>query len=356
MNRHLLGKKSWNVYNEANVAKVRRDEADARAREEEEKLQREQHESENRMRLLRGESVRSSSPPAISPQIEKKDRKGESYTKPQLKRRRLANEDDTDRDIRLAETEAESQKKQQEGKEKLWKPRTDANAPLYDNAGHIVLFPEDEPISKRARRKAEKKKEIDEKKGQKLREDEDQYLMRFSNAAGYGQSLKSPWYISSAPVSEHMDTQFPDKNVWGKEDLHRRERESARLEINDPLAFMKRGVRQLKDVETERRRWNDERRKELEELKTQQREEDTERRNRKESRHLRHHRKHRHSSQINEVDSFDKYYNASHEKTKRRDDYYRERHHPTHRRHRERQHEQHRSPSPRNRKHIFKDR
>ena len=30
---HLLGKKSWNVYNTDNVERVRKDEAEARARE-----------------------------------------------------------------------------------------------------------------------------------------------------------------------------------------------------------------------------------------------------------------------------------------------------------------------------------
>lgn len=51
----------------------------------------------------------------------------------------------------------------------------------------------------------------------------------------------------------------------------RKEREKARINASDPLAAMKRGVRQLKATEQARKRWNDEKRKELEALKAEDR-------------------------------------------------------------------------------------
>ena len=63
---------------------------------------------------------------------------------------------------------------------------------------------------------------------------------------------------------------MPEKNVWGNEDPMRKEREKARMDVNDPLAAMKRGVRQLKATEAERKRWNEEKRKQLEALKSEQ--------------------------------------------------------------------------------------
>lgn len=234
-----------------------------------------------------------------------------------------------------------------EGKEKVWKPRTSANAPLFDKTGHLALFAEEGKIA----RKTKKKEEVEREKNRQLRGVGDQYGMRLSDAAGYGQSLQSPWYFSPAPGNESAEAQFPNKNVWGNEDPPRREREAARLDLNDPLAFMKRGVRQLKGVEAERRKWIDERRKELEELKAQ-REEDRERRKHEERRHARHSRKHGHSSRTNEADSLDNSSNLSQEKTKRskyRDSYGHDKHSFSHHRHRDRRHSRHRSLSPRHR-------
>ena len=57
---HLLGKKSWNVYNTDNVERVRRDEADARAREEAAEQLMQEQDAERRIALLRGEE-----PPAV---------------------------------------------------------------------------------------------------------------------------------------------------------------------------------------------------------------------------------------------------------------------------------------------------
>lgn len=95
--------------------------------------------------------------------------------------------------------------------------------------------------------------------------------MRFSNAAGFKETAgRQPWYSSSGQAATAPDA-MPEKNVWGNEDPMRQNREKARMDVNDPLAAMKRGVRKLKATERERKRWNDEKRKEIEDLKADER-------------------------------------------------------------------------------------
>lgn len=145
--------------------------------------------------------------------------------------------------------------------------RPSVDAPLTDEAGHISLFPEEATGKKQKRdRYFDKDSEVETEAAKKKREFEDQYTMRFSNAAGFKQNLEMPWYSSA---SQEITTQFdvPNKDVWGNEDLGRREREKQRMDANDPLAAMKKGVRQLRGVEEERRRWCEERKNELEALK-----------------------------------------------------------------------------------------
>jgi hypothetical protein len=141
-----------------------------------------------------------------------------------------------------------------------------SDAPLLDSTGHINLFP-----SEAARKPAEKNKEAEKEAADKNRSYEDQYTMRFSNAAGNRQSAgQMPWYSSSSRDVLAPDA-MPEKDVWGNEDSMRQEREKARLDANDPLAAIKRGVRQLKSVELERKNWNQERKRELDALKEAER-------------------------------------------------------------------------------------
>ncbi|KAJ5561399.1 hypothetical protein N7461_000160 [Penicillium sp. DV-2018c] len=228
---HLLGKKSWNVYNAENIERVRRDEAQAKAREEENDRLMQEVDAERRIKILRGERPPTPPPPPHS---------------------HLPN---VDLDLTESPTTPEMM---------LASRKTDAaQAPITDEAGHINLFPA-------ASAKTEKNREAEAESARKKRSYEDQYTMRFSNAAGFKESVgKSPWY-SSADQTATAPGAMPEKDVWGNEDPRRKERVQARMSANDPLAAIKRGVRQLRTTEQERKRWNDEKRREIEALKAEE--------------------------------------------------------------------------------------
>ncbi|KAL6240050.1 hypothetical protein BDW75DRAFT_1651 [Aspergillus navahoensis] len=257
---HLLGKKSWNVYNPENIARVRRDEAQAKAQEEEDERRMQEVDAERRILLLRGEQPPTPPPSQTTSQAE--SRPHTDYTRGHRKRRRLAGENDTDRDIRFAREDAELALAKRE--ELIHARKRKNDAPLHDSDGHINLFPEE-----RSQKWVEKNSEAVKEAADKQRSYEDQYTMRFSNAAGFRQDVgKNPWYSSSRGDGILLTEPMPSKDVWGNEDPLRREREKARIDLNDPLAAMKKGIRQLKTVEEQRKKWNQERSRELDALKS----------------------------------------------------------------------------------------
>ena len=220
--------------------------------------------AERRIKILRGERPPTPPPPPpfrpSSESATRPDRKAGDDTRHLRKRRRVAGEDDTDRDIRYArEDAAHAIAKQEELALASRKSDKTAQAPILDAAGHINLFPA-------ASAKSEKNPEAEAENARKKRSYEDQYTMRFSNAAGFKETIgQKPWY-SSGGQDAIAPGAMSEKNVWGNEDPRRKERERARMDVNDPLAAMKRGVRQLKSTEQERKRWNDNKRKEIESL------------------------------------------------------------------------------------------
>lgn len=239
---------------------MRRDEAQAQAREEEEERHMQEVDAQRRIQILRGERL--STPPPPPPSSTEQDKtsrreEGEEARILNRKRRRLAGEDDTDRDIRVAREEAQFV----DGKA-LARPRT-SDAPLEDKTGHINLFPTETARNKPTEKNAEVEAELAATK----RKFEDQYTMRFSNAAGFNQAIgQKPWYSSSGQEVAPREA-LPGRDVWGNEDPMRKQREMSRMDANDPLAAMRKGVRQLRSVEQERQKWNDERARELEALK-----------------------------------------------------------------------------------------
>ncbi|KAK5115186.1 hypothetical protein LTR85_009944 [Meristemomyces frigidus] len=269
---HLLGKKSWNVYNTDNVDRVRRDEAEAKAREEAEEQRMQEEDAARRTATLRGEIL----PDLIESPAETPDVAGRGRTKRSRdadglprgrKRRRVRGEDDTDKDIRYAREDAEAGAK---ARQALVKNDVE-DAPLVDRAGHLQLIPAPD---EKAIRKAEKNAEVEAEKAKKRKRDEDQYTMRFSNAAGFKNGMERPWYASNklsnsteTPSKAVVLADAQEKDVWGNADPRRKEREQSRILSSDPFAAMQQAQRQLEQSGRDREKWEKERVAELEELK-----------------------------------------------------------------------------------------
>lgn len=101
-------------------------------------------------------------------------------------------------------------------------------------------------------------------KKRKERELEDQYTMRFSNAAGNRVDVKEgPWYLKSASgkdlVNEPGLRATSGVNAFGREDAGRGKRDERRLNAADPMAMMKQAQVKIKQVEKERDLWKQER-------------------------------------------------------------------------------------------------
>lgn len=274
----MLGKKSWNVYNQDNIEQVKRDEALAKAREEAEEQRLQEIDAERRMQILRGE--------VPAPLAEIEDRPDDSHPQDrsyapgrERKKRKRAGENDTDFEMRIAHDRTSSS-----NADKQIALRKSGDAPLIDHAGHIDLFPQER--SGKPVKNAEAEKEAAKKK----KEYEDQYTMRFSNAAGFGRGLESPWYSKSSVTVAAVEEDTPSTDVWGNEDPRRKERDTARIVSNDPLAAMRQGAAQVRQVERERKVWREEKEREMRDLK--------------EAEKRRHRHKRRHEDEMDDLEGF----------------------------------------------------
>ena len=218
-----------------------------------------EHDAERRMQILRGE-IPTQLPIEETPASNDVSRQDHSYgSGRERKRRKKAGENDTDFELRVAREDQTSMASMADTQLVL---RKDNNAPLTDHKGHISLFP-----SSSSHPPVAKNPEAEKEAAKKKREYEDQYTMRFSNAAGFKQGLENPWY--SKPTGGDVAAEVNEavgKDVWGNEDPRRREREAKRVVDNDPLAFMKKGAAQVRQVERERKLWREEKERELREL------------------------------------------------------------------------------------------
>ncbi|MCJ1284603.1 hypothetical protein MMC26_003937 [Xylographa opegraphella] len=253
---HLLGKKSWNVYNTANVEKVKADEAAAAAREAAEEQRMQEVDAERRIQVLRGLQLvpLASAPERTQTHIERTERTGVSGR--DRKRRRIDGENDTERDIRYAKENQSLASSDESRHLERYKP---SDAPLTDRAGHINLFP-----AEGSRRGGPKNPEAEAEAAAKKKEYEDQYTMRFSNAAGFKQAIGAkPWYHSGLEAEKEEGVESVGKDVWGNEDPRRKERQKMRIVADDPLAAIQKGVKELRQVERQKRVWIEEQKREI---------------------------------------------------------------------------------------------
>lgn len=230
--------------------------------------------AERRIQILRGLAVEAPAAPVEEKQVGRRDLDRPDRDR---KRRRITGEDDTDRDIRFAQ---ENNALVPAKAELQMKSKKSSDAPITDVNGHINLFPVDG-----TRHNAPKNAEVEAEKAKKQKEFEDQYTMRFSNAAGFKQAIgQTPWYHKVGAVgNESGDPETPSKDVWGNEDPRRREREKLRTVADDPLAAIQKGVAGVREVERERKKWKEEKDREIRELEEAERRRERRRRKKRDA-------------------------------------------------------------------------
>lgn len=230
--------------------------------------------AERRIQILRSLPVETTSAPVEEEGLR---RSKEDRPDRERKRRRIAGEDDTDRDIRFAQ----EHNALVPGKAEMQlKSKKSSDAPITDANGHINLFPVDG-----TRHNPPKNAEVEAEKAKKQKEFEDQYTMRFSNAAGFKQAIdQKPWYHRVNTIgSEGGVAEAPSKDVWGNEDPRRKERERMRTVADDPLAAIQKGVAGVREVERERKKWKEEKDREIRELEEAERRRERRRRRKRDA-------------------------------------------------------------------------
>ncbi|SPO03379.1 uncharacterized protein DNG_06062 [Cephalotrichum gorgonifer] len=225
--------KSWNVYNADNIARVRRDEAEARAKEEAEEQRMQEEDAKRRLAILRGEIPHPIEDPVAAKRDDQLPINAEARPHKERKIRKLAGEDVTEFELRVAKNQLSKDAALQVAK-------TSSSAPLIGRDGHIDLIGDE-----KARRYVEKNEEAEREAAKKKMEYKDQFTMRLANAVGKN-GVKDPWYTAAGERS--TDLEPPGKDVWGNEDPGRRERDSKRLASNDPLAMMKSGAARVREA------------------------------------------------------------------------------------------------------------
>ncbi|RKF55332.1 putative homocitrate synthase, partial [Erysiphe neolycopersici] len=238
---HLLGKKSWNVYNKSNIEIVRRDEAIAKAAEEAEEERMQALDAERRMQILRGEepTAIASFDLATTSTSVSSSRQQHHSERPfrEKKLRKKVGENDTEYEMRVACQKAEEA----------------AAARDKSSLTSSMMIPHNISGQRNILQKnAEAEKEVAKKK----REYEDQYTMRFSNAAGFKQNPgDSPWYSKSDRLETRHEKDFAcSKDVWGNDDPGRLQRENMRMVSNDPLVMMKAGASKVRELDREKKK------------------------------------------------------------------------------------------------------
>lgn len=228
--------------------------------------------AERRLAILRGEE-----PPPLPP-VETEDeepraRDRDSRHGRERKKRKRAGEDDTEFELRVAKERSEAVQIANDVQRK-----STSSAPIVDRAGHIDLFGEERKQGRHL-----KNEEAEKESAKKKKEFEDQYTMRFSNAAGKD-GMVGPWYANSGSRDELAELEPPSKDVWGNEDPGRKNRDAERIVASDPLAMMKRGAARVREVKKERQKFESERQRDLEQLRKEEKRKERHKRRREHGR------------------------------------------------------------------------
>lgn len=274
---HLLGKKSWNVYNPTAIARVRADEARSAAREEAQNELELAYQADLRLATLRGLPA-PSRPAELDVDLEaefesgkrreQRDKVHDVGREERKRKRKRIGEDDTDMELRVAKEEMDARRERAMASSKHDRDerREKETLPLTGEDGHIQLFAPASPSGSTHDTRKKGPEEVLRKKQQQEREGGS---LRFDAAGGNrANPATTPWYAGS--VSKSTDTiktggtaeQFAEevgRDAWGNEDAGRRSRDAARMSTADPMAMMQMAQRKLKAVEREREAWKKER-------------------------------------------------------------------------------------------------
>ncbi|KAL1310796.1 hypothetical protein AAFC00_001039 [Neodothiora populina] len=255
---HLLGKKSWNVYNNDNVERVKRDEAVAAAKEEEHERLMQEQDAQRRTALLRGEK-----PPEFEPIPEPLDssapprqRNDDGFSKEERKlRRRLRDEDETSYAIRVAKLDRERAEDLSRSGLLRQRPSShdDSNRDRLEelfNFGRAVedaILPAPTAVSETHTRKKKTKDDHDHDHdpSNAQKQQQDPHAFGPSNLAAI-QKKPAIWDLRSP------DHQGLSRDAFGRPDPKRTIRDQKRLGQSDPLAFMKQAQEQLKQAKAQR--------------------------------------------------------------------------------------------------------
>ncbi|KAL1907993.1 hypothetical protein Sste5344_006227 [Sporothrix stenoceras] len=250
----LLAKKSWHVYNADNVARVRRDEAEARAREADEERQQRATESSQRERLLRGEATGEGDDSVEQSKWAAAERAADKQaedtvapvakSRPSRRLRKRHGEDDTDFEMRMARAQVDEESTYVANRQRETAP-AETDRPLIDRNGNFDLFGrlEESVIARQTR-------PVDHAPPSS---------MRIADAAG-GANALSAWYAGEkgpTPASKPTFSSIPESA--SNEPRRPPIAAPAGSMAADPLAAMRQGAAAVRALKQERQRETEER-------------------------------------------------------------------------------------------------
>ncbi|KAF8469710.1 hypothetical protein BDZ91DRAFT_63594 [Kalaharituber pfeilii] len=272
---HLLSKKSWNVYNADNIERVRRDEVIAQEKEEAEEQRMQQEDAQRRMLELRRRALEKQTPireaitgggggggtaSLVSDQGYK--RKTDDYADDGM----VGSQSQSLIDKIVGKGLVQGSERNNLRREPM-RGQWDGATPIgstrntQDKSGHINLFSELQSAPTKLSLQ-EKNPEYEKEKAEKEAKIAEQYNM----ALGKPADELRPWYVTVDKVGEKQERKS-DKQIG----IEKRRDEKFK-DLNDPMAMMRRGVKQLREIEEARRKLEEERRTEIERLKKEQEE------------------------------------------------------------------------------------